>query len=452
MAIDILDELKKGNVSIFTKMTTNDKKYTITNLVESSSNKKEILNKILPILRNNGTYYGLAYEIFSIIYLDNDFKEDVFYLLHNQYVLLEELSEEEIKNILEKTKWGLEYILDNIETLRDKNDITRTVKELVDYSKNDINLYHAIKDKLLVVSKQHLRDDFIISSISSHVELTENDILSSLYQNPDDYYYKQETLPFYQEETKLIKSHIPCFLKFHALKNENLKKMMLENFKIFFETESDSKMRLFDFFINELDENIKNKYHDIYELYCEQPTLLIDKFISIMLNNNLSDWLNSFIKDKNFSYLTSGSTTSVFKVDNSVLKLSLEKYELDINKNLFLIAPTETKIIYKSERPILIIEVQKHLERTHNNQEMKKEDIDNFLKGLDELGYEVRDPRCLNKSFCNFGFLEDYHDANLGEFSSHDDLPDWFKERPIVLYDVDLVYRKDDPHKKTFRL
>lgn len=50
---------------------------------------------------------------------------------------------------------------------------------------------------------------------------------------------------------------------------------------------------------------------------------------------------------------------------------------------------------------------------------------------------------CLEKNFNNFGFLKDYHDANTTGFKSAEDLPEWFKERPIVLYDVDLVYRKN---------
>lgn len=44
----------------------------------------------------------------------------------------------------------------------------------------------------------------------------------------------------------------------------------------------------------------------------------------------------------------------------------------------------------------------------------------------------------------NFGFLKDYKDATLVGVDSYEELPDWFKKRPIVLYDIDMVsYEKD---------
>lgn len=449
MAIDIFAELQKGNIDVLEKLIHSDRKVAIE-LIKEVSNKNEILMKILPKFRDEETWYGVAHDIFNLIYLDPKFIEYTYYLLHSEYVMLEDLTDIELNNMLEHTTWGFDYIIDNIETLTEKRKINKMVKVLLEYSKDNKELCKKIKEKLLTSKKQEIRDNFIINSNIDN--LSDNDILSSFYQNPDDYYFKQETLPFYKEEIKLVKSEIPKFLRFYSLKKENIKKLMLDNFELFFETESDSKMRMLDFFIESLDKETKDKYKDIYEMYKKQPTMLIDKFISIMLNNNLLDWLTSFIKDKKVLYLTSGSTTSVFKVDNLVLKLSLEKHQININKDLFLIAPTQTKIIYKNNEPILIIEVQKYLNKVYKNHEMTEEDIEVFFKQLDELGYEARDPRCLNKSFCNFGFLEDYHDANLGKFSSHEELPDTFKKRPMVLYDVDLVYEKDDPSKKTFTL
>ena len=47
-----------------------------------------------------------------------------------------------------------------------------------------------------------------------------------------------------------------------------------------------------------------------------------------------------------------------------VSKFSLKKYEFDTVKDLFLIAPTETKIIYnENQEPILVIEIQDYLDK-----------------------------------------------------------------------------------------
>lgn len=73
---------------------------------------------------------------------------------------------------------------------------------------------------------------------------------------------------------------------------------------------------------------------------------------------------------------------------------------------------------------------------------MTEEDISNFMKEIDRQGLVLGDPHCLQHDFVNFCFLEDYHDANLCGASSYEDLPEWFKKRPLVLYDIDMVTRK----------
>ena len=58
-------------------------------------------------------------------------------------------------------------------------------------------------------------------------------------------------------------------------------------------------------------------------------------------------------------------------------------------------------------------------------------------------GLYIADPKCLKFDKSNFGLLKDYRDANLGTYKSYDELPDSFKKNPLVLLDVDLIYRYD---------
>ena len=140
MAIDIINELKKGNIDVLKKLTSSDRKIAIE-LIKKDSNKKEILMKILPAFRNSETWYGLAHDIFNIIYLEQEFKEYTYYLLHSQFVMLEDLTDTEIKNIIAKTTWGFDYILDNINKYGYNLKVFKIIKNLIEYSKKDKNKY-----------------------------------------------------------------------------------------------------------------------------------------------------------------------------------------------------------------------------------------------------------------------------------------------------------------------
>lgn len=58
-----------------------------------------------------------------------------------------------------------------------------------------------------------------------------------------------------------------------------------------------------------------------------------------------------------------------------------------------------------------------------------------FRYELEKLGYYLEDD-LISKDRVNCFYLDDYHDANCDDPEA---LPDWFKERPLVLVDRDLV-------------
>ena len=119
---------------------------------------------------------------------------------------------------------------------------------------------------------------------------------------------------------------------------------------------------------------------------------------------------------------------------------------------LFLFAPTTTtELVNETGETELIIERQPFLDKEYNGSEMTRDDITNWLNELYKLRYETTDPHNLDKTFENYGFLRDYHEANLGSYKSHEDLPEWFKKRPVVLFDIDLIYEQEDRNKRYFR-
>lgn len=451
----ILEELKLGNIEILSTMTNEDIHYT-AKLIDGSQNKNELLHTILPYFENKGYYYGIAHDLFHLIYLESEFKANTFYLLHKEYVTPEELSIEEINNILNNTSWGLEYVYHNLERILSKDDIYRMIGNIIEKIKNKPEIYQKFLEKVLTISNEEIRDKFIVSSIRKHISFDIKNIIKTFYKNPDEFDYQQECLPFYHEPSKLIFSELPKFLLFYSKHHPDIKKMIMDNFEIFFQVESQEKMGLLDDFYTESlflyqHKDLLYHYKELLYLYQKQKALDVDQMLTILVNYHQENLITELLKNHNVKYLTSGSTTRVFQVGNKVLKFSLEKYEFDTEKDFFLIAPTETKVIYdKNQKPILIIEIQDYLDKKYCGIAMTDEDIDHFFMELDNQGYMVTDPNCLEKNFTNFGFLNDYHDANITGLESAEDLPEWFKKRPIVLYDVDLIYKKDAVHVKRF--
>lgn len=39
--------------------------------------------------------------------------------------------------------------------------------------------------------------------------------------------------------------------------------------------------------------------------------------------------------------------------------------------------------------------------------------------------------------------MKDYHDAILVGITSHEELPEWFKKRPLIMYDIDMIQYKN---------
>ena len=450
-----LEELKKGNVEILSTMNYSDT-HDIVDLIHNCPDKKQILHTILPCFENKGDYFGIEYDLFRLIYLDSEFKENTFYLLHKEYVKPENLSAKEIYNLLAHTSWGLEYVYHNLERILSEDHIGAKIKNILEAIKNKPEVYQKFLTKVLTISNQEIRDKFIENTISKQITFDYENIIRCFYQNPNEFDYQQECLPSYQEKPKLILSELPKFLLFYSKHHPEIKNMMMDNFEIFFDVESEEKMGLLDAFYTASlfwyrYKDLLYQYKELLYLYQKQKALDMDRILTTLINYHQEKGVIDILKNQEIKYLSSGTTTRVFQVGNKVLKFSLKKYEMATEKDLFLIAPTETEIIYdENNAPILIVEIQDYLKKEYNGLSMTDKDIEHFFQELSHQGYILTDPNCLEKNNKNFGFLNDYHDANITGFQSAEDLPERFKKRPIVLYDVDLVYKKDAKKVKRF--
>lgn len=258
---------------------------------------------------------------------------------------------------------------------------------------------------------------FIYYSICNNKKINDNDIMNLLIDNT-------LTLPEW------------------FISNQEIKGVIKRNFSFFFQIEPRYKMNLLDMFKDDIEEGIFLKYKSFLDFYNLHKDKKIDIFITNLINLNEEDKLLPYIND-NLSYLDSGTTTSAYINDNQVLKLTLQKYEPETVRDLFLLAPTEIIKIDNNKNNIhQVIEIQSYLPKKKNGIRVRKREIARFLAELEKLGYYTEDPNNLNLHDDNFGYLSNYHDANITGIESYEDLPKWFKKRPLVLYDIDVIYKK----------
>ena len=209
-------------------------------------------------------------------------------------------------------------------------------------------------------------------------------------------------------------------------------------------------MELYKILSEKVDIEELKEYRNIFNFYKTFESMDVDQVITTLINNNDYEFLDNLIKDKSISFLASVTTTNVYRVEDKVIKFTRKKHEENMNiKDLYLLAPTTTKYV-KLDDDVMVVEIQDYLSDTYNGIGITKEDIVNWNMEMEKLGYVVTDPLCSNLKSDNFGFLKDYKDANFSNMKELD-IPEWFKMRPLVLYDIDLIYKKEDEHKKIMK-
>lgn len=339
---------------------------------------------------------------------DKNFIHHTITMLANNLVKFKELTDEQI-NYLITTDWSLSFILIHEIIVKDNYFLAERI----------INNQEAFEKSLIILKKcQTITKITFIYEALCLDKVIEDNIVLELLSN------QKYSLPKW------------------FIENEKIKPLIIRNFNFFVELESECKMNLIDKFYDDIDEDILAKYKPFIDLYNLHKDKSVDVFLTRLINANEEEKLLPYLSD-NLTYLNSGTTTDVYTDGTKVVKLTLEKYCPDTVKDLFLLAPTETiKINTCKKVSNQVIEIQSYLPKKKKGLSISKREIKRFLQELDKFGYYTDDPNNLDLLPDNFGYLYDYHDANLTGFNCYEELPSWFKKRPLVLYDIDKVYKK----------
>lgn len=200
-----IEELRKGNITVLDDLTPSNE-YSIFRLLEEATDKNEILSCILPKLRETRDWYTIPDRIFELIYLDDKYKDYVYYLLHHELVKASVLTFNEVKSII-KTNWGFDYVLENAEAILEGYKVYPgpLIELILERIKGNQELFNICLEKFLHSEQNQLREEFILYLIKKELLPDKELVVASLYQNPDEFLYSQECLPFIEkQEPKLF--------------------------------------------------------------------------------------------------------------------------------------------------------------------------------------------------------------------------------------------------------
>ena len=142
-----------------------------------------------------------------------------------------------------------------------------------------------------------------------------------------------------------------------------------------------------------------------------------------------------------------GTCSRVFRVGDYVIKISHKKWSMEDNlcpRGYLFAKNYEEDIVRKSNGEVTgAIEVQRYLTRPLAVDDTKV--INAYHEALREAGYYTKDVLTDGNTGANCYYLSSYMDADC---DNPEELPEWFKENPVVMVDRDLVFKLENKNPK----
>lgn len=490
MAFNPIEYLKDGKTDFVFNLTFYDCK-NIVDSVRSDSNKDTIVEGFYSKICDSRPFF-----CFNIMY-DMESRKDEFYYLINKGCYI--YSFEMFCNLLENTTWGIDYILDNLDKIINViNPTDSMLDKLFSFLFNNRNKYNDIIRYISISKNLHIRALFINYIIREYPST-----LKSIYPNLLDYLTSFTNQEYEQLELfpELMNSYDIATIAYSLFKCQELKEyyykvkkfiisfydkndlaeVFLEEKRIvrengcystyidndaFIEFENDADKlfetsRRYQFIIyNHYKESISKKMLERFAKYLgifeKEDYFFVDNLYIKGLGGYLTQYIDKYLslsKSDIVKPLLHGSTSCPYRIGDYVIKLFNTKwsYEDIICPNLYLIIKNLEEHYIRDVEGIVRagLEVQQYLDRdVRSIGENTSTLLEAFKDELDKLGYKLNDTLINGPKGDNCKLLYTYKDADC---DNKEDLPDWFKENPIVLIDRDRIYKKDAVFIKQLR-
>ena len=295
-------EFKTGNFSLLGKIDP------LTRLIYVSSiQDEETMKKLLIDTINNNDEYKIANTLFNLKYKDSKYIEYVLRLLDKNLIDLSLIKDKVADDIINNTSWGYIYFLTNLEK------INGTIKNsFINYAVTSEITYNQLLNEIIENTNIEIRDNIMYSLIRNNPEIKEEDLLRFINNDLN------------------IKSRIPFFLASLSKrydKYKNIKNIMINNFRDFFEAESSKKMELYNIFSDKVSIDEIEEYKDLYKFYQVYSSSDVDQVLTALINRNDYIFLNDIIVDSEIKFVGTGTTTTVYRVKDKVIKFTKNKHE-----------------------------------------------------------------------------------------------------------------------------
>ena len=477
MAFNTLDYLEQGKIDFLDSITLYDK-VNLIKWIRQSPKRNKIIEGFLDKAKEINPRFCL-----DVIYDIEEFKEDTFSLV-NELCTEDAIyfSNEKLMNILRRTSWGEEYILNNFDKiLKTKSEFLHL---FLPYVFGNLKKSQEFKNRLAFHKDLHIRATFMIYLVKHHYEEL-NYIYDDIMKYLTSYTHQEfEQMTFAKELMRFddLSLLAVCFLhqndlntftrlKEYILKNypqndlayqlltekdKTLEAEFLKDIDRLFTTSYDYQLIIYERFSKKLSQELFLSFKKFlthftsYEYY----DLLIEHLFYNGLGRELQTYVDKYLslsKRLDSEYLSSGSTAVCYRIGDFVFKLSRMKwsYEDIICPNLYIIHKNlEEKFVRDKEGHVLAgLEVQKYLTKSIKEYpEDIQRDIQVFLrKELERLGYYNTDTLINGTRGDNCMILDTYKDADTKRLEL---VPEFFKKYPAVYIDRDRFYKIDNKSPK----
>lgn len=359
----------------------------------------------------------------------DDAKDEILYLLNSKKSMLHLLSPKQLNHLIQVIPEVFDLVLERFLEL----DLTseELVRNLTNAVLDNEKHFLTLSERIFKTKSETVISNFI-HTLAYGSDFSDYNILKPFIKNAR------------------VES-IPSIMSNHVYLDDNLRVFLVDNFLELYNIEKYRKMDFIDTLKYDLPDDVTKKYEYLLRLLraSNVPKTTIN-YLNILLANNEEFFIKDYIGDNEVSYIKSGSTAQAFRIgEDKVLKFAKMKHMPNSIFEHFLLAPTERRVTKdEAGKPALYIERQNFLKQVYNGIPINSDDYENFFNEAKKQRLIIRDPHCVRRYADNFGFLNDYHEATLVGVDDHEQLPDWFKRRPFVLFDIDMVIKDTSNNKK----
>ena len=469
MKMTSLERLKNGDVTVLDSYPFNNFDY-LALMIRQRSDATEIVRGFIKKVRDTKPVF-----CFHIIYDQEEFKDDLQYLLDN-CLDFAQIRSEELEAMLYQTSVGKPYIKRHLLELEKDEEklrivfgfIMRNLEQNMDLLKIFYlhqNLHVRFLFMKFIVNEQPEMLDIIYDDIMKYlfiqyddgsIELMRDEDICDLAKaillaNLDKKIWlrlKEYILTAYPKNSLAYKL---LFNGFHMegkllakdlVTNRILEKEFTDDADRLFTSSRKGKLLIFDGYKDYLTEEIRQQFASFLRTFT-RPDLStfpgddVYRIYKADLGCKLEEYVETYLdlsKNRTTGFIGSGTCAYCYRIGDYVLKLIMRKYIQDpMDLRSYLIIKTFEETYVRDESGIITagLEVQPLL--TKQISEVPSDAYSRLLASFKDEELLCQDviPR-------NFMLLDSYLDADCDDPES---LPKWFKQYPMVLVDKDLVFK-----------